>query len=41
MIFAMLMRSLDILQEKGLPKTGLQQLRTDAVAVARKNGWTD
>lgn len=39
MIYQMLERSLDILLEKGLSETGIEQLRNDVRAVALENGW--
>ena len=39
LIYEMLMRSLDLLIEKGLNEAGIESLRQDTQSVARKNGW--
>lgn len=39
LIYEMLMRSLDLLLEKGLNKAGIESLRRDTQSVALKNGW--
>jgi hypothetical protein len=38
-IYEMLMRSLDLLIEKGLNEAGIESLRQDTQSVALKNGW--
>lgn len=38
-IYEMLMRSLDLLIEKGLNEAGIESLRQDTQNVALKNGW--
>ena len=39
LIYEMLMRSLDLLLEKGLNEAGIESLRQDTQSVALKNGW--
>ncbi len=39
LIYGMLMRSLDLLIEKGLNEAGIENLRQDTQSVALKNGW--
>ena len=39
LIYEMLMRSLDLLIEKGLNEAGIESLRQDTQSVALKNGW--
>ncbi|WP_227429480.1 Imm44 family immunity protein [Psychrobacter sp. I-STPA6b] len=39
LIYEMLMRSLDLLIEKGLNEAGIENLRQDTQSVALKNGW--
>lgn len=38
-IYEMLMRSLDLLIQKGLNETGIESLRQDTQSVALKHGW--
>ena len=39
LIYEMLMRSLDLLIEKGLNEAGIESLRQDTQSVALKHGW--
>lgn len=39
LIYEMLMRSLDLLIQKGLNETGIESLRQDTQSVALKHGW--
>ena len=39
LIYEMLMRSLDLLIEKGLNEAGIESLRLDTQSVALKHGW--
>lgn len=39
LIYKMLMRSLDLLIQKGLNETGIESLRQDTQSVALKHGW--
>ncbi|NOX77650.1 MAG: hypothetical protein GXO41_01680 [Gammaproteobacteria bacterium] len=39
LIYEMLMRSLDLLIQKGLNETGIETLRQDTQSVALKHGW--
>lgn len=41
LIYQGLVRTLDILEQKGLNKTALDELRQDILSVAQENGWID
>ncbi len=41
MIYQGLVRTMDILEQKGLNKTALDELRQDILAVAIEQGWVD